>query len=72
MIGATIREPLTTVLLSEIAPGRSSAFTNVGNTADHVGALSAAPMPTPNCIKNNNAIRESKAAQIPRSTENTN
>ncbi len=57
------REPLMSVELSDIAPGRSAGGTNDGSKADQAGMLSAPPIPTPSCARNNAQIGASMRAR---------
>jgi len=50
-MGPTTRDPLIMVLLSDTEPARSSRLTSVGSMADHAGALSAFPTPTPHATR---------------------
>ena len=69
MIGPTTREPLMTVLLSAIAPDKSSGLTSEGNIADHAGALSAFPIPTPKAAAKSAQIGGLPSARVANATE---
>ena len=71
MIGPITRLPLIIVEFSEIDPGRSARLTSVGSMADHAGALSALPMPTPSATRNSDQIGASAAASGNSAAENT-
>ena len=70
-IGPTTREPLMSVELSDIAPGKSARGTSDGNIADQAGMFIAPPMPTPSWATNNAQIGASTRAKAANTTENT-
>ena len=70
MIGPTTREPLIPVLLSAIAPDKSSERTSDGSIADHAGALSAFPTPTPKAATKSAQIGGVPSASVASATEN--
>ncbi len=69
MMGPTTREPLMTVLLSAIAPDKSSGRTSDGNIADQAGALSAFPIPTPKAAAKSAQIGGVPSASVASATE---
>lgn len=70
MIGPTTRDPLIIAEFSETEPAMSSRSTNVGSMADHAGAFSALPMPTPSATRKMAQIGASAAANGASNAEN--